>query len=167
LYTDSEEPRWLEHPDHGGAVDVVVLPLFSVDEGIRLFPYDPWEPGPPASFIVTSTLYVVGFPFGTTGGGGLGIWVRGSIATEPELDFEGLPRFLIDSRTRQGQSGSPVITHDQGTAPVPGGMAFFAGSRTRLVGIYSGRINEQSDLGYEWKVPVLTDLLERGVPGVP
>jgi len=71
---------------------------------------------------VTSGLSIVGFPFGITGGGGLGVWVQGTIATEPSLDFDGMPRFLIDSRTRPGQSGSPVLAyHAGGALPMQGG----------------------------------------------
>lgn len=81
------------------------------------------------------------------------MWVQGTIATEPELDFDGLPRFLIDSRTRQGQSGSPVLAYYSGGA-VPmadGSTAIMGGPMEQFLGVYSGRINDQSDLGYVWK----------------
>ena len=39
----------------------------------------------------------------------LAIWTRGTIASEYQLDHDGLLLFLIHSRTRQGQSGSPVV----------------------------------------------------------
>jgi hypothetical protein len=32
----------------------------------------------------------------------------------------------------------------------------------RLLGIYSGRVNEQSDLGFVWKTTALIDIVERG-----
>jgi hypothetical protein len=52
---------------------------------------------------------VIGFPFGLTAGGKLPIWATGTLATEPIVSFQDLPLSLVDCRTRQGQSGSPVI----------------------------------------------------------
>jgi hypothetical protein len=63
---------------------------------------------------ITQQLSIVGYPFGRTGGGGFPIWVQGWIATEPSIDFDALPCFLIDSRTRPGQSGSPVVFFSTG-----------------------------------------------------
>jgi len=54
-------------------------------------------------------LSIVGFPFGLTAGGYFGVWVQGTVASEPGIDLNGLPLLLIDSRTRLGQSGWPVI----------------------------------------------------------
>lgn len=90
------------------------------------------------------------------------IWSRGTIATEPEIDYEGMPLFLIDSRTRPGQSGSPVLLYSAG-GMVPmqdGSSAMFGGAVTRLIGIYSGRVNSESDLGKAWKVNAIQDVVE-------
>jgi hypothetical protein len=78
------------------------------------------------------------------------------------MDWNDLPVFLIDSRTRPGQSGSPVIQYSKGGA-VPladGSTGVFAGPVERLVGVYSGRINDQSDLGFAWKRTVVSDILD-------
>jgi hypothetical protein len=40
-----------------------------------------------------------------------------------------------------------------------GSTAVMAGEVVRLLGIYSGRINEQSDLGIVWKVSALNELV--------
>jgi len=61
--------------------------------------------------------------------------------------------FLIDCRSRKGQSGSPVIAYrngvwtayDDNTSGVPNGPQF------RFLGVYSGRIHSESDLGMVWK----------------
>lgn len=91
----------------------------------------------------------------------MGIWTRGAIATEPEADFGGLPRFLIDSRTRPGQSGSPVLFYSAaGLVPTrDGGSAMYSGPVTKLLGVYSGRINGQSDLGFVWKTRVIREII--------
>lgn len=152
--------RWLEHPVHGRKVDVVALPLENTT-GVDLHSYDPWAEGLDVALGVSRGLSIIGFPFGLTGGGAFGIWVQGTIATEPEIDFEGLPSFLIDSRTRQGQSGSPVIFYsDGGMVPMAdGSTAITGGEVTKLMGVYSGRINAQSDLGIVWKASVIADIL--------
>jgi hypothetical protein len=164
LYLGAGQPRWLEHPVHGRRVDVVALKLTQLD-GVALFPYDPT--GIDKSDVavpITTDLNIVGFPFGITGGGLLGVWSRGTVATEPDIDFDSLPLMLIDSRTRQGQSGSPVIFHSSGRAVATksGGSAMYGGPVTFLVGIYSGRVSEESDLGLVWKARVISEIIQGG-----
>jgi hypothetical protein len=128
LYDQDGDPFWLEHPTHGHFVDVVALPLTQTN-GVQIYPYDPTEQSDSQiAFGPSESLSVVGFPFGLTGGGALGIWVQGTVATEPDIDYQDVPCLLIDSRTREGQSGSPVIlfrtgayTNEQGTTVVGAG----------------------------------------------
>jgi hypothetical protein len=41
-----------------------------------------------------------------------------------------------------------------------GSVSMFAGGElVRLVGVYSGRINAQSDLGFVWKAPVIRAII--------
>jgi hypothetical protein len=147
-------------------VDVVALELTD-RSGIDTYAHNPWTTDPAIAFGVADRLSIIGFPFGITGGGALGIWVQGTVATEPGIDFNDLPCFLIDSRTRPGQSGSPVITyHAGGAVPMQdGGTAIFGGPIEQFLGVYSGRITDQSDLGFVWKAAALRAILEAGVPG--
>jgi len=39
------------------------------------------------------------------------------------------------------------------------GVAIFAGPVTKFFGVYSGRINDQSDIGVVWKATTVTDIL--------
>lgn len=164
LYDASDLPLWLEHPDHGRTVDVVALPLTNLND-VELYPHDPWVTEPAVMAGVASGVSIVGFPFGLTSAGAMAIWTQGAIATEPSMDFSGLPVFLIDSRTRPGQSGSPVIFYSSGgSIPMAdGGVSLTPGPVERLLGVYSGRINDQSDLGFVWKAQVVRDIIERGV----
>ena len=172
LYDDAGDPRWLEHPIHGACVDVVGLPLTDL-EGVDDYPYScsvstghDVLPGK-LSWGASDFVNVIGFPFGWTGGGSLGIWVQGAIATEPELDYSGLPRFLIDSRTRQGQSGSPVIIYKRsGWVNLVGrGPYMIHNPITLLLGVYSGRLSTESDLGTVWKSSVVAEIAENGKRG--
>jgi hypothetical protein len=105
-------------------------------------------------------LSIIGFPFGITGGGALGIWVQGTVATEPSVDFDELPCLLVDSRTRPGQSGSPVIAYRPSGYQTEEGSTVMTGQAAeRFVGVYSGRINQESDLGFVWKAQALLDIL--------
>lgn len=80
----------------------------------------------------------------------------------PEVDFNNLPIQLIDCRTRQGQSGSPVLAYRAGgsVALANGGSAIFSGPVECFIGIYSGRINAESDLGVVWKALAINQLLQ-------
>jgi len=157
-------PLWREHPDFGHRVDVVALPLSQLEE-VELYPHDPWAREPDIAAGVAEGVFIVGFPFGLTGGGALAIWSRGSMATEPAVDFRELPLYLVDSRTRSGQSGSPVIFYSAGgpVAMASGDVSIFTGPVERLLGVYSGRVSAESDLGFVWKIAALRRIVEDGV----
>ncbi|WP_052657505.1 trypsin-like peptidase domain-containing protein [Thalassospira sp. HJ] len=160
LYNADGEPRWFEHPTLGAKVDVVALPLTSLD-GVSLLPYDLNNPNSEFRVGPADPLSVIGFPFGRTGGGSLAIWATGFVASEIDIGYENLPQFLIDCRTRKGQSGSPVVAYR------PKGRVFMKdgdlctsnGENFRIFGVYSGRINEESDIGIVWKISVVQDLV--------
>jgi hypothetical protein len=169
LVDDDENPQWLEHP-LGYKVDIAALPLLGVDmDELHYLPLEPKDAayGDDWRFWVTDDVFIVGYPFGLDHGFFWPLWLRGTVASEPTLMFlyngDEFPMFLVDSRTRPGNSGSPVLlprrhftdTTDDDALP-----------RSRLVGIYSGRINEQSDLGITWHIREL-DLLCRSAKRAP
>jgi hypothetical protein len=90
LYEGNGDPLWLEHPEHGRRVDVVALPLTQTD-GVDLFPYEPANPGCLIAIGPTAQVSIIGFPFGMTAGRAFGVWVQGTVASEPEVDFQNLP----------------------------------------------------------------------------
>lgn len=169
LYDGAGNPLWFEHPTYGRQVDVVALPLTQIS-GVQIYAYDPANPGPGIVYGPSDPLSIIGFPFGMAAGGGLGIWVQGTVASEPDIDFNDLPCLLVDSRTRSGQSGSPVIAYrTSGYQTAEATMVIAGGVAEQFIGVYSGRINEQSDLGFVWKASALVDILngqQRGpLPG--
>lgn len=158
LYDENQSPRWYEHPRMGPSADFVALPL-SETKGIRVFPYDLSEPGPDIAVGPSEIVSVVGFPFGMTVGGAMAIWATGFVASEPNLPDE--PTFLIDCRSRPGQSGSAVICYRTGAVTLATGTtAVFGHPVTRLLGVYSGRVNPESDLGIVWKASAISELME-------
>lgn len=149
----------MEHPTGGGNFDFVALPLSDTD-GIDAFCYDPKHTGVNLMVGPSDVVSVVGFPFGLSTGGALAIWATGFVASEPFLSNE--PNFLIDCRARPGQSGSAVLSYSSGGAAATddGGTSIFGGPVFRFLGIYSGRINDQSDLGIVWKASALQELVD-------
>jgi hypothetical protein len=166
LWDATGQSLWREHPILGGAADVVALPL-TLTTSIDAYPYDPWSPGFNIMLEPSQRLSIVGFPFGLTAGGLFAVWIGGTVASEPAVDFNNRPIFLVDSRTRPGQSGSPVIYYATGGTftQASGGMVTYAGTVEEFVGVYSGRINDQSDLGFVWKRSVVCEIVDSGAPG--
>lgn len=162
LFKSEGTPRWHEHPTFGARADFVALPLTHLDE-VELLPFDPVRPGTEIAIGPTSMVSVIGYPFGLlTGGVPLGIWATGFVASEPDINaYNNMPTMLIDCRTRQGQSGSPVLAYREGGSVTmqDGSTAMFAGPVSRFLGIYSGRINVESDLGIVWKAPAIAELV--------
>lgn len=160
LYSDGS-PRWIEHPGFKEHVDCVALPLTNLDD-VQLYRYTLGEGDPAILCGPADAVSVVGFPFGLTGGGALAVWATGFVASEPEIDLNDLPKFLIDCRSRPGQSGSPVIAYRSGgmVAMEDGSSAAFGGPVTRFLGIYSGRIHPESDLGIVWKASVIRQIAD-------
>jgi hypothetical protein len=178
LLLDSQ-PLWLEHPILGDKADVVALPLTAANAD-QIPSYDPWRPRY-VEIGVGDDVTVVGFPFGANVER-LAIWTRASIASEYDADYEGLPVFLVDARTRNGQSGSPVIFFKTGAyftkrgalampqmdAPRPPGAAIdeneppARATAEEFLGVYSGRIDSESDLGCVWRPSVIREIIEGG-----
>jgi hypothetical protein len=161
LVDENYKGIWTEHPNLGENADLVALPLpSSMPAGLRLNEYDLQAPQPNIAVGPSDQVSIVGFPFGIRASG-LPIWSTGFIASELELNYDERPVFLIDSRTRAGQSGSPVIAHRNGgmVAMADGSSAVYNGPVTRLLGIYSGRINSKSDLGIVWKIAAVVELM--------
>jgi hypothetical protein len=104
---------------------------------------------------------IIGFPFGQSANK-FALWSTGFVASEPAIDCFELPVFLVDCRARRGQSGSPVVAFRQAGQMVgftDGSMAMMSGPISSLLGMYSGRINADSDLGMVWKVSALQELV--------
>ena len=178
LYDDLDKPKWIEHKIHNNDIDVVALSLKEISSKVNdahLLPYDVnYE------LNVAEQAFILGYPFGITIGkrkNPHAIWISGTIASDSALEYEvtynnnnrkKVPLFLIDSRTREGQSGSPVIYYSFEGKDLhykEGQIAIWGGPFMQPIGIYSGRINKESDIGIVWKWSVLKDILEEDVYG--
>jgi hypothetical protein len=96
-------------------------------------------------------------------GEGLPVWKRGSIAAEPEVVAAGAPLF-IDTASRLGMSGSPVIRRSRGSHALEGNEVSIGGIATRFVGVYSGRLTSadplDAQLGLCWPALLVSDVIK-------
>ncbi|MBK9553858.1 MAG: hypothetical protein IPO45_17025 [Saprospiraceae bacterium] len=163
LFLDNKA-TWFVHPEYAEKVDVVAIPIH-FDENVRVsainrFSFDNYE------LAIADDVFIVGFPYNLDGGAFFPIWKKGSVASEPTLPMDNLPKFLIDTASRSGMSGSPVIFK----RPGPHIINNVLDDKTRLdticgfAGVYSGRIQGKSaldaQLGIVWKKEVIEEIIE-------
>jgi hypothetical protein len=166
LYNENKA-NWFIHPVHKEFVDVVALEIEIPDNfngvlrPINKIQFDDFN------LRVADEVFILGFPYSITGGGSLPIWKRGSVATEPDIDYEDLPKFFIDTASKSGMSGSPVIFRRFGIHGAEDGTLRFnsrIGEIRGFVGIYSGRITGESEfdaqLGIVWKKEVIEEIIK-------
>lgn len=168
IVDENGNKMWYEHPEYGDKVDVALIPL-------ELYPRfqtykECFNHNTNYELEVTDDVFVLGFPLGYTVKSKEephAVWTSGVVASDPSINLvvnkEEVPAFLIDSKTRQGQSGSPVIYYSgKGIDfhPTNGGMAMWGRPFMKEIGIYSGRINADSDLGYVWKWSIIKEIVD-------
>lgn len=160
LYMEQNDacPAWVEHPDP--AVDLVGFNFSPPEVNVRnlVLPAD----GPDLPLQVCIRVNVIGYPFGLSTDN-FPIWSTGYTASEPAIDVDDKPLMYIDCRTRKGQSGSPVVRifHAGETVSVDGKTYMAKQQQVFLLGIYSGRVNSESDIGMVWKKRAIVELFEK------
>jgi hypothetical protein len=161
------QPVWFEHSTRSN-VDVVAIPL-SLDD-FEKFANEyintvDQEMG--LEVCAGMDCFILGFPEGMIGAANTAIGRRGSIASEP---YEQHP-YLVDSATRKGVSGAPVIARHTGIFGMKGEVldgSEVVGTVEKFVAIYSGLIGDDSlgyQLGRAWQSSVLDDILTVKLPG--
>jgi hypothetical protein len=175
LYQDAErtKPVWLEHPLHGRRVDVVAIPLVGLGEIFRIVhANDPAHDLSKLRLYPSLDVYVLGFPLGITGGGQFPIWKRGTIASEPGVQSDELPKLYIDTATRKGMSGAPVYAQEVGLI-VPEDENDSAkgsiGKARRFIGVYASRLDGDefsAQIGVVWKESAINAIVGGNKTGV-
>jgi hypothetical protein len=168
LYYD-DLPIWLEHSLREN-VDVVAIKLApAAFEGFANEAINLIEQELRLTLDAGMECFILGFPEGIIGPAKTPIWKRGSVASEP---YDGRVYYYVDSATRKGMSGSPVIGRHSGFisfggAPVSDDSVI--GTVEKFIGIYSGRVGDDAlgyQLGMVWKVDVLQDILSGNTKGL-
>lgn len=168
LYSDNGEALWKQHPQHGQNIDIAVLKI-TVPQNCKVYPINEMASDDTMRIEVGMDVFVLGFPmrFFT---GIFPIWKRATLATEYDFDIEGLPKFLIDTATQKGMSGSPVILRQRGSySDINGNIRMGISSATKFLGIYSGRYHGDDlaavQLGVVWQKKLIDEIINSGTPG--
>lgn len=159
LYDKRGERTWIEHKN-GRAVDVVALPLKNLTKDVQIHPLDLSLADADVVPQVAMSVSIIGFPLGLTSARLFPIWKTGHIASDPDLDYNSEPLFLIDATTRGGMSGSPVVLRTTGGYKKKDGKyVSLSGPVTLFLGVYSGRIHKDSEIGKVWRPRLIKEML--------
>lgn len=117
LYGPSMEPQWDEHPARSD-VDLVIYPLpLALENHFEFIDIHSAEDEANIAETIAKDVFILGYPFsrqemksvfGEDAPYYLPVWKRGSVATEPAVRL-GRRVLLIDSLSRAGMSGAPVL----------------------------------------------------------
>lgn len=159
LYFDNSMllPAWFVHPIFQEKVDVIAFE-FIIPEGYNCVAINDLELGfKEFNPSVADDVYILGFPYNIRQKGFFPIWKRASIASEPEYDYDEKPVILVDTASRSGMSGSPVIIRRNAI------WTDSIGTKQCFLGIYSGRITGKTEfeaqLGIVWKKHLINEII--------
>ena len=89
------------------------------------------------------------------------------LTVEEDIDYERLPKMFVDTASRPGMSGSPVIFRRTGIHGAKNGELkpdSIIGTIQNFVGIYSGRVlgktELEAQLGIVWKKEVIDEIID-------
>jgi hypothetical protein len=169
LYDADMRPLWFEHSKkHSVDLAALLIDLSNFPDWANKAIND-IEQEARLTAEVGLDCFILGYPQGLPGPALTPIWKRGSIATEPHPQHV---TFLVDSASREGMSGAPVIARHSGIFGGAGPAIAddsVIGTVENFVGIYAGRIGDDQlgfQLGTVWKKDLLEDLISRQTPGL-
>ena len=156
------QPKWLFHPVYRRKVDVVAIPLDPPEGEVGFRPINKLRQER-LSVQIGMDVFVLGYPFGAAPPS-FPVWKRGSIASEPGLVQIGEKFYLVDTASRPGMSGAPVILRTYGTHLTESGPSTTTAPATKFLGIYSGRLQTKdsgdTQLGRVWPEAYITDIID-------
>jgi len=129
----------------------------------------------------TSPITLIGYPYGYFDrANALPIWKTGSLASEPDVDFDGKPLLILDISAFPGMSGAPAFAVAYGSYETEDG-GLVAGGVRRFMGIFASMQmrterkfleefthsdhklgvthNESLQLGHVWKAQLIDELV--------
>lgn len=181
IYTKEGNPTWLVNENHKEA-DLAIIPMpnefMKIAETVNCI-NEKWANNELKVRTATRTT-VVGYPYGYYDKtNSLPIWKTGSIASEPDVDFDGKKLIVLDISAFPGMSGAPVFARVQGMyETIEGGMK--EGLINKFLGIYASmqmlnknkflellitkntvgiKDSESLQLGHVWKSELIFEVL--------
>lgn len=182
LYNKECKPIWITSKNTPQA-DMVVIPILptSLYDGCVFNSITEKDAEESLRVRPTSSVTLIGYPYGFYDKkNALPIYKTGSVASEPNIDFEGNPLFLIDISAFPGMSGSPAFAIAYGTFEHANGDSMFFGRVEQFLGIYSSmqmlngknylkefthdtRVGIETslslELGYVWKAKLIIETI--------
>ena len=181
LFTKRNDPIWISSKSFPEA-DVAIIPLLpAIYQDCK--PYcitEDWTKAP-IKLRPTSTVTLVGYPYGYSDTvNALPIWKTGNIASEPKVDFDGKPLFVVDVSAFPGMSGSPAFAVAYGMYEMEQGGTSVGGVQ-KFLGIYASMqvleekkyleelgtgqkpgivVSESLQLGHVWKAQLIVDMVK-------
>ena len=113
---------------------------------------------------VTEELFIPGYPQNLGDYTGQPLWKRATIASSVQHGWNDQEQFLVDSASKSGMSGAPVVFYSPTGRLQIGGTTFMTGrSFAILVGIYTGRLGitakEDPQVGTVWHRNVIDEII--------
>lgn len=114
---------------------------------------------------VTEELFIPGYPQNVHDRQTQPVWKRGTIASSVQMGWNQEKKFLIDSASKSGMSGAPVLYYNpRGRVSVHGRTRQFSRAASILAGVYVGRmgVNEKQDpqVGIVWHSDVIDEIID-------
>jgi Trypsin-like peptidase domain len=163
---DDHRPLWLIYPGKPD-LDVVAIPIptTGTEPPINLYPINALL-SKPLNIKIGMDVFILGYPFGNALPA-FPVWKRGSIASEPDLVRMTTGYYLVDTASRPGMSGAPVILQNWTNDFMEGAVrAFNDKAATNFIGVYSGRLHsakEEAQIGMVWHALFVEEIMLNGV----
>lgn len=164
---DDDRPLWLVHQDRRAA-DVAVLPVPPRPDGVDIvfFPINVLA-NTRLRIEIGMEVFILGYPFKIELPA-YPVWKRGSIASEPDLIRQTTNYMLVDTASRPGMSGAPVIRRSWTNHMVEAGViAVVDTPLNRFIGVYSGRVPtdhpHEAQVGLVWDESFIEEIIAGNV----
>lgn len=181
LFSKNNKPVWIQSTSHPKA-DLSVIPLAtSLYQSCKVSCISSQWAESNLKIRPTTQITLVGYPYGYYDKeNALPVWKTGSVASEPKMDFEGKPLFLVDVSAFPGMSGSPVFAISYGMYETEAGDTTVGGIR-KFLGVYAsmqmrrkeryleeivheGKVGvidyESLELGHVWKADLILETVK-------
>lgn len=183
LFTTDNKPAWISSSAVPEA-DLAVLPLpasiYSDCKQVCCISQE-WLNSGNMKVRPASDVVLIGYPYGYYDSrNALPVWKKGSVASEPEMNFDGKPLMVIDISAFPGMSGSAAYAVAYGSYETEKNQINIGGAR-RFLGVYAsmqmrkehkfleelahsekgpGIVHTESlQLGHVWKAQLIVDVI--------
>lgn len=147
----------------GSDVVAIPLPISGDDPIVNIYPINTLKSEVDLAVEIGMDVFILGYPFGNDPPA-FPVWKRGSIASEPDLTRIGRGFMLVDTASRPGMSGSPVIRRSYGFHLLSDGAHSIQSTpQSKFIGIYSGRLRTKNpmdaQLGMVWPIEDIEEVV--------